>query len=114
MKHVNQRNIRIVDELMNFCAKLGADKFQIEVANEEKETQIFFRAYIKYIDEETLETMKKLLSSPRYHEMEEYYWNLPGDDDTDTELTLVGMMTDQAEVKYVNGEYLDIKLKRIK
>ena len=45
--------------------------------------------------------------------MEEYYWNLTGDNDTSTEVTLVGMMIDEAHINYINGEYLQILLTRI-
>ncbi|WIF95716.1 hypothetical protein [Caminicella sporogenes] len=36
--------------------------------------------------------------------MEEYFWELTGDYDIDTELTLVGMMTDKAEINFNNNE----------
>lgn len=113
MKHVNQRNIKIIDELMSFSSKLGATKYQIEVERIDKETEIKFKAYIKSIDDKMLNSINKLLSAPRSHEMEEYYWNLQGVDDIDSELTLVGMMADEVKVDYFEGEYLEIKLKRL-
>ena len=45
--------------------------------------------------------------------MEEYYWELSGNYDMDTELTLVGMMTDDAKVYYDN-EKVTIFLVRYK
>lgn len=112
MKHTDQRNIKIIDELMSFSSKLGANKYQIEVEKIDKETEIKFKAYIKHMDDKMLSSISKLLSTPRSHEMEEYYWNLQGEGDIDSELALVGMMTDDAKIDYVEGEYLEIELKR--
>lgn len=111
MKHVNLRNIKLVDELMSFCYKYGAKKIDINIETADNEVIIYLKTYTKKISSETLELANTLLSAPRCHEMEEYYWNLSGDDDTDTELTLVGMMTDEAEIDY-NNDLLEIKLKR--
>lgn len=113
MKHINQRNIKIVTELMGYCYKHGSDNVHIDIKKENKKITIFIKAQISFISKEDLEFLEKLLNAPRCHEMEEYYWNLTGDDDTDTELTLVGMMIDEAHINYVAGEYLEILLTRI-
>jgi hypothetical protein len=112
MKHINQRNIRIIDELMCFCYKHGATKIDINISTIEKVVTIRLSSNIESLDTTVLENMKRLLNAPRCHEMEEYYWELTGDDDTDSELTLVGMMTDEAYVNYVNSSQLEIVLKR--
>ena len=52
------------------------------------------------------------LSTKRQHEIEEYYWNLPSDYDSESQLSIVGMMIDFAEVIYDNN-ILTIKLSRI-
>jgi len=49
---------------------------------------------------------------PRRHDIEEYYWELTGDDDLDTELSLVGMMVDDVVIDYKNNKDLIINLKR--
>lgn len=98
---------------MGYCYKHGSDNVHIDINKENKKIIIFIKAQISFISKENLELLKKLLNAPRCHEMEEYYWNLTGDDDTDTELTLVGMMIDEAHINYVDGEYLEIRLTRI-
>lgn len=112
MKHINQRNMKIISELMNFCYKLGAKDLHIDVSNQENQTTIYLKADIRTINNKTLENAENLLKSPRCHELEEYYWNLPGDDDTDTELTLVGMMIDDSILNFVDGNFLEITLFR--
>ncbi|MGH4050205.1 MAG: hypothetical protein ACREVX_02445 [Clostridium sp.] len=113
MKHINQRNIKIVTELMCYCYKHGSDNVHIDIKKNKEKTIIFIRAKISFISKEKLELLEKLLNAPRCHEMEEYYWNLTGDNDTDTELTLIGMMIDEAHITYIDGEYLEILLTRI-
>ena len=113
MKHTNQRNIKIVTELMSYCYKHGSDSVHIDINKENKKIIIFIRAQMCCISKEDLELLQTLLHAPRCHEMEEYYWNLTGDNDIDSELTLVGMMIDEAHIKYIDGEYLEMTLTRI-
>lgn len=112
MKHINQRNIKIINELMGFCYKYGATKIDISISTIENVLTIMLSTNIKNLDASVINNMEKLLNAPRCHEMEEYYWELTGDDDTDSELTLVGMMTDEADIQYINSSELKIILKR--
>lgn len=113
MKHTNQKNIKLVSELMCFCYHYDATNINIEVDHRDKEIEINLEAHIKNMSEEVLNTVKEMLSSPRFREIEEYYWNLGGGDDTDCELVLVGMMIDSAKVDYNReSEILKINLIR--
>lgn len=113
MKHIYQKNIKVIDELMSFCYQHGATDIQIDVKYSDESFFIDVKTSIKNLSEETLEISNRLLSAPRCHEMESYYWGLSGDDDTDTELTLVGMMSDDAHIDYIpsTGE-LEIRIVR--
>lgn len=113
MKHTNQRNIKIVTELLSYFYNHGSDNVHIDINKEDEKVIIFIKAHITFISSENLEFLKKSLNVQRLHEMEEYYWNLTGDNDTDTELTLVGMMIDEVNINYVAGEYLELTLTRI-
>lgn len=111
MRHNNQRNIKIVSELMNFCYNNGGKNMTMDVKTEQNKTLIYIKSKIENLSKPTLESSKKLLNAPRCHEIEEYYWNLTGDDDTDSELTLVGMMTDETSITYEDN-ILEIKVLR--
>jgi hypothetical protein len=111
MKHSNQRNIKIVDELINFCYKNKCFNMKIDINTIDNLTIISLSADIPDVKQEYLEHISNSLNTPRYHEMEEYYWSLTGDDDENMELNLVGMMVDEAEIKY-NNPSLQIILKR--
>ncbi|MGH4122253.1 MAG: hypothetical protein ACREV6_04920 [Clostridium sp.] len=113
MKHTHQRNIKIVNELMGYCYNHGSENVHIDISKEDEKVIIFIRAQISTISKEDLELLERSLTAQRCHEMEEYYWNLTGDSDSYSELTLVGMMIDEAHIIYVDGEYLEILLTRI-
>ncbi|MBU5593475.1 hypothetical protein KQI89_17180 [Clostridium sp. MSJ-4] len=113
MKHLKYRNTRIVNELMNYCYKNGADKIRIEVNTQKEATEFFIKAFDVKLDNKSLALMKKLLNATRSHELEEHYWILAGDTDTHPELTLIGIMTDEVEIKYSDENILDIYLKRM-
>ncbi len=98
---------------MSYCYSHGSYNVHIDINKKNKKIIIFIKAEINYISEENIEILKKSLNSPRLHEMEEYYWNLTGDTDTGSELTLVGMMIDEATVNYEDGKYLEILLTRL-
>ncbi|MBU3146817.1 hypothetical protein [Clostridium sp. CF012] len=113
MKHTHQRNIKIVNELMGYCYNHGSENVHIDINKENKKVVILIRAEIPTMSEEDLELLEKSLNTQRCHEMEEYYWNLTGDNDSYSELVLVGMMIDEAHITYVDGKYLELLLTRI-
>ncbi|CAM3052137.1 hypothetical protein HAHI6034_12900 [Hathewaya histolytica] len=100
MKHTNQKIVKLISELTSFCYKYEASKVNIDIENKPEEVEIRLNANIKDFPMDVLETVRTMLSAPRSHEIEECYWNLSGDDDTDSELVLVGMMVDYAEIDY--------------
>jgi len=114
VKKYNERIIRIASELMVFSYKLNSNKFDITVESLEDKTVIDFKVYNATITEKKLKEIEDLLSSPRLHEIEEYYWNLSGNDIINTELDLVGMMVDESIVNYDKENHiLYIKLIRL-
>lgn len=104
--HVDHRLIKIVDEMLCFFYSLKAVNIKMDMDIKESCTQISFWASIKEpIIKKRLDKIKKLLGSPRLHEMEEFYWGLTGNDVTpSTELSLVGMMTDDYVIEYEEGK----------
>lgn len=112
MKHTRQRNMRIAEELILLSYKFGAEDINLNIKHMNNQTIIQIEANYVEINEETIESIKNLLSIQRSSEMEEYYWNLTGESDIDCELTLIGLMTDSAEIELVDGNILKIKVYR--
>lgn len=112
MKHYNQRNIKIIDELLSFYYKYGADKIDLSIETHDNETIIHTKAEIINLNPSILQKLNKLLNTPRRFDIEEYCWELTGDNEAGSELLLVGIMTDEATVNYMDSRYLEIVLKR--
>lgn len=113
--HVDHRLIKIVDEMLCFFYSLKATNIKMNMDIKDRSTEISFWGIIKEpITQKRLDKIKKLLGAPRLHEMEEFYWGLTGNDVTpSTELSLVGMMTDEYVIEYEEGkEEFFIKLVR--
>ncbi len=113
MKHLRQRNIKILNELMNYLLKIECHNIDIHFEENKENTQINIKCINKNIDENIICELNRFLTVPRRTDMEEYYWGLNGYDDSDNELFLVGMMTDDVNISYTDNSKLEIKLLRI-
>jgi hypothetical protein len=114
MKHLRQRNIKIVSEIMNYLLKIGCKDVHLDYSIKENTISFSFLCIIENLDKGFIDNMESLLSIPRRHDIEEYYWELTGDDDLDSELSLVGMMIDDVRISYKNNKNLEIYLQRLK
>ena len=113
MKHEIRRISKILDELITFCFLHGTKDMDISIKNHEDYFKIKINTDTIDCSDEKVIRLKELLDYPRQEEMEEYYWELAGECDFDTELSLVGMMVDKAEVHF-EGSSLSITLYRNK
>jgi hypothetical protein len=113
MKHLRQRNIKILSELTSYLVRIGCSDLHIDFNTKGDITYISFTSINPNISEKTLNDLKSQLSMPRRQDIEEYYWALNGDNDSSSELNLVGMMTDSVDVNYTD-DVLKINLTRLK
>lgn len=99
MIHEHERVVRMVSELQNFLFSMGAS----EVCSVIRETREAFLVSIRGNSRGNIcpkvDKLRRLLRMPRRADMEEELWSLAGAVDYDTELSLVGMMTDSAEIR---------------
>ncbi|MCK8817659.1 hypothetical protein MWH28_09840 [Natroniella sulfidigena] len=107
----SKKTIKLVNELMGFCYQVGIKHIEIDVKDEPSQMIIIIRGMTKKLDNERLEEAKRLLNTPRETQVEEYYWELAGEDNQAQKLALVGQMVDQAEINYENNN-LEIKVYR--
>ncbi len=114
-KSVDHRLIKIIDEILVFLYSLNPSKVDMELNRNEAWSELCFDAQIgKKMEAKRLEKIDRLLSCPRRRELEENYWELTGNDTTpSSELALVGMMTDDYELKY-NEEEMTVQIKLIR
>lgn len=113
MKHVKKRIAKIVDELTTYFFSMGATDININLKDEKEYYKISLKCNYTSKDQEKIDKLIKYLKCAKQEEMEEYFWELAGDCDVDTELSLVGMMTDEAEID-INDNQIEVNLIKYK
>ncbi|MBM7615666.1 hypothetical protein [Alkaliphilus hydrothermalis] len=113
MDHVKSRLLKISSEIAFFAFDLGAESLQINIANNQKAYEITIECHIEGLVEDKLKDLEEQLDVPRREDIEEYLWELLGEDEESRELSLVGMMIDEVKISY-NRPLLNIKMFRNK
>jgi hypothetical protein len=111
MKQEINKVSKIVSELINFCLNNSAKKIEISIEDKEDRFEILIGTDYIECSKDDVENVKTLLETGRQLEVDEYYWQLTGEDMSDQELSLVGMMVDEA---IVNWEKPSMKIKLIR
>lgn len=112
MKFKFEKNLKIINELMTYFHKLGCDDINVNMHTENNSTVFFLWGETPNLNDENLNILVNALNTQRQHEIEEYYWNLLGEYETDNQLSIIGMMTDNSEITFYEN-ILKIKLYRI-
>lgn len=103
MRHEVKKITQIVNELISMLMLDGAEDLQVAIKRNEKETVIDLTNKNCFYSPEIIEKLNDELSVPRQHEIEGYYWQLAGENECEKELSLLGAMTDFAEVTFSDG-----------
>ncbi len=112
MGHRLEKNMKIMEELVSFCTKRGSRDIDLNMSFAKDFSTISVSAKNTSVSDEELNELKTALFSDRQHEVEECFWNISGEDFYGDELTLTGVMIDDAKIDY-NNDVLDIVVKRI-
>ena len=102
MKFKMEKNLKIVNELITYFNKLGNTNVHIDLSSDNENSYFNIYGEVETICSDEIASLIKILNTPRQHEIEQYYWNLGGESEYDSELTLVGMMINKAKVSYEN------------
>ena len=111
MKTRFEKTLRITGDLMLYCHHHGATELGTTIVEGEGVITYIITAFPVEITDVQLEGLIKRLNAPRQREVEQDYWELMGESKDFSELTLVGMLCDDAEVAY-NGKKLSFTLHR--
>lgn len=105
MTHEEKKVGKIVEELTMFFFSIGADDIKTEIKRTDSQVMILFES--NYLEEYryNLHRLKEYLNEPKNEGMEDVYWELAGSGDPgeSSQLLLVGMMLDKAEVEIRDG-----------
>lgn len=101
---------KIVAELTMFFLSVGADDISSSLKRDGKQCIITFRANYSPEDADKLEELKAL-EEQRNNGIEDIYWELAGSGNfgETSQLYLVGMMVDKAEISMEDG-FVNLKL----
>ena len=98
-----EKSMRIVNDLVSFCYYEGAEDFTIRLQHHpDHSMHMQLCVPLPNLDTDILDKIRTVLSHPRQHEVEESFWELSGETEFSSELSLAGAMTDTAEVRYEN------------
>lgn len=103
MKFNCEKNLKIINELVMYFNKLGNSDVHIDLAHDKNNAYFKISGTVINLPKEELDNLTKTLNVPRQYEIEQYYWSLSGESESDSELSLIGMMVNSATITYVNN-----------
>lgn len=100
MVHEEKKVGKIIEELTMFFFAIGADNIQTGIEKKDKQVIIDFRANYDPAYMDKLERLHQYMNEEKNDGMEDIYWELAGSGDPGetSQLLLVGMMIDKADV----------------
>lgn len=113
MRHEVKKICKIVDELTTILLKEDTDEVDFKIKKEIDRTIISIVDYRTRYTKADVDELMECFNVQRQHEVEEYYWQLVGESDDDSELTVIGTMVDEATVELKDGN-LYMTLVRLK
>ncbi|MCL2696819.1 MAG: hypothetical protein FWE74_01905 [Oscillospiraceae bacterium] len=112
MKLKFEKKMKMASDLLSYCHLHSATDYHLDIKLNADCTVFIVKASPVVISDEDMEMLRKCLSAPRQKEMEQDYWELMGNSEEKCEITLIGMMCDDAEVQ-LDGDELVIKIVRL-
>lgn len=111
MTHEEKKTAKIVEELTMFFFALGASQIHSQIEKKDTKAVITFEADYDPVYTDKLEHLDQFLNGQKNHGMEDIYWELAGSGDPgeSSQLLLIGMMTERAEIS-IKEEKVRLKL----
>lgn len=111
MIHERKKVAKIVEELTIFFFSMGATKMSSDIAYDGATGNITFRSNFHPENKEHIAELEKYFNAPKNEGMEDIYWELAGSGDPGetSQLLLLGMMVDRAELHLMDTE-VELKL----
>jgi len=111
MKNNLEIALKISSDLMTYCHHHGATEYETKISEGDDSILYIIHAHPVSMSDEQLSDLTKRLSAPRQRDVENDYWELIGESEDFSELMLVGMSCDEANIIY-DGSNLTFTLKR--
>lgn len=100
MVHEEKKVGKIIEELTMFFFAIGADRIQTGIEKSDKLVVIEFKANFNPEYADRVERLNQFLNEEKNEGMEDIYWELAGSGDPGetSQLLLIGMMIDKADI----------------
>lgn len=101
MSHNEKKLANIIEELTMFFFSVGARDIQSRIHVEGRSAEIEFTADYQPGYDDRLDSLEKYFNEPKNEALEDFYWELTGTGDPgeSSQLLMVGMMIDRADVE---------------
>ena len=111
MVHEEKKLGKIVEELTMFFFSVGANNVYSHIERQGQQVVISFESDYAPEYAGNLQSLPKYLNEPRNEGMEDIYWELAGSGDPGegSQLLLIGVMIDKAEI-IIEDDYVQLKL----
>lgn len=111
MTHNEKKLANIAEELTMFFFSLGAKHIRSEIHMENNCAEIEITTDYQQEYREKLNSLEEYFNEPKNEGLEDFYWELAGSGDPgeSSQLLLVGMMIDKAEVE-IGEKQVRVKL----
>ena len=100
MTHEEKKVAKIIEELTMFFFAIGADHMESGIRREGNQVTIHFDSNYLPEYEEKIASLEKYMNEPKNEGIEDIYWELAGSGDPGetSQLLLIGMMVDRAQI----------------
>jgi len=102
MKNNLELALKISSDLITYCHHHGATQYDTKITEGDEAIAYVIQAYPVEITPEELKDIRKRLKAPRQRDVEHEFWELIGESEDYSELMLVGMSCDEAEIEYTD------------
>ena len=106
MTHGEKKIAKIIEELTMYFFAIGAKKLQSGIEIAEEQAIIRFQADYDKENRYRLDKLEEYFNEPKNEGIEDCYWELAGSGDPGetSQLILLGMMIDKAEIQITDEE----------
>lgn len=111
MKNEVKKITKLVDEVTSLLMRSGSTDIDVHIKRDIDLTTITIIDHNSAYPDDEITSLDDVLNIQRQSEVEEFYWELMGDDSNEDELFLVGSMVDRTTVNKV-GEDLHVVMYR--
>lgn len=104
MQNEIKKITKLVDEVTSLLMKNGSNDINVHIKRDSDLSTITIIDYNSAYPNDEIASLNDILNIQRQCEVEEFYWELMGDDSHEDELFLVGSMVDKATVNKIDND----------